>query len=342
MPGAVVGRGGDDPGHGGAVAVRIGRAGGAVEDRRAGDELAVEVGVRGVDAGVEDGDDRGAGRVDRAVDGVQPIVAQRPLVVDARVVRERLGLAEAVGLDAGDRRVGAQVGDDRGPGRDSDDVHAKRGDRVDDTSAPAVARASARAEAGRAVGEGDDVRRRRAGRGRRGGDGLGGGLDRGLRGGLDDGLGRWINDGLGRGVGCRGGIGRGGGIRGRRGVGRCRRIRLRRGGGIRGRRRVGFGSRIGRSPRAPSARESPPGPPDRLPPRESARTATPAGASSGRRPGGEAPRSGTSSRTCAPEIPRLSGPARPPARTTTRRTAAVRAAASEVRDQQLRSGRAKG
>ena len=55
---AVVGLGRDDPGHGSAVAVRIGQAVGAVQDRRAGHEVAVEVGMRTVDAGVEHGDDR--------------------------------------------------------------------------------------------------------------------------------------------------------------------------------------------------------------------------------------------------------------------------------------------
>ena len=57
---AVVGLGRDDAGHGRAVAVRVGRPGRAGDERGAGDDVAVEVGVRGVDAGVEDGDDGGA------------------------------------------------------------------------------------------------------------------------------------------------------------------------------------------------------------------------------------------------------------------------------------------
>jgi len=42
---AVVGRGGDDPGHGGAVAIRVGRAGRAIEDAGARDELTGQVAV---------------------------------------------------------------------------------------------------------------------------------------------------------------------------------------------------------------------------------------------------------------------------------------------------------
>ena len=74
--GAVVGRGGDDARHGGAVAVRVGRAVRAVEDVVPRDELAGEVGMRAVDAGVEDRDDRGARRVDGAVDLVPPDLGQ--------------------------------------------------------------------------------------------------------------------------------------------------------------------------------------------------------------------------------------------------------------------------
>ncbi len=57
---AVVGARGDDAGHGRAVAVRVGRSGGAIEHRRAGHELAGKIRVRGVDTGVEQGDDRAA------------------------------------------------------------------------------------------------------------------------------------------------------------------------------------------------------------------------------------------------------------------------------------------
>ena len=76
--GAVVGRGGDDAGHGGAVTVGVAVAGRAVEDRGAGDEVRVEVGMGGVDAGVEDGDDRGAGGGDRAEDVVPADLAGAP------------------------------------------------------------------------------------------------------------------------------------------------------------------------------------------------------------------------------------------------------------------------
>ena len=54
--GAVVRLGRDDPGHRGAVTVRVAQAVRAVEDRRARDDVAVEIGMRAVDARVEDRD----------------------------------------------------------------------------------------------------------------------------------------------------------------------------------------------------------------------------------------------------------------------------------------------
>ena len=52
--GAVVGLGRDDSSHRGAVPVRVAEAVRAVEDRRARDDVAVEVGMRAVDARVQD------------------------------------------------------------------------------------------------------------------------------------------------------------------------------------------------------------------------------------------------------------------------------------------------
>ena len=70
--GAVVCRGGDDAGHGGAVAVGIDVRIGAGEDGGASDELAGKVRVRGVNAGVEEGDYGATGRLNGPVDLVPP------------------------------------------------------------------------------------------------------------------------------------------------------------------------------------------------------------------------------------------------------------------------------
>ena len=64
---AVVGRGGDDARHPGAVTVGVGTAVGAVEHRRAGHELPGEIRMRCVDAGVEHGDGRAAKGEDAVV-----------------------------------------------------------------------------------------------------------------------------------------------------------------------------------------------------------------------------------------------------------------------------------
>jgi len=85
-------------GHPGAVAVRVGSGVGA-DDRLAGDQLALEVRVGGVDTRVEDRDDRAAGRVDRPVGWSQPIFASDH-GPRSRVVRRAGHGSRAVRLDA--------------------------------------------------------------------------------------------------------------------------------------------------------------------------------------------------------------------------------------------------
>ena len=61
---------------------------------------AVEVGVRGIHAGVEDGDGRGAGDGDRAVELLPADVGQRPLIGIGGVGRGSFDVSNAIGLDA--------------------------------------------------------------------------------------------------------------------------------------------------------------------------------------------------------------------------------------------------
>ncbi len=217
-PDAVVRRRSDDAGHLSAVAVRVGRRGRG-EERRAGDELAGEVGVGAVDARVEHGDDRGPGRVDRAIDLVPADLGEGPLVSERRVVRSGLGGAAPVELDRGDRGVGSKGGDGGVTGLDG--MHPEDGDRVEVGGAGG-------GDGGGLVGgrgaadEGDDVRRDGDGSGSRGGGRIGcwgrGRIGRRGRGRIDrrqrvgrrrrSNRRRWVGDG-------------------RRALGRCRR-RLRR------------------------------------------------------------------------------------------------------------------
>ena len=186
------------------------------------------------------------------------------------------------------------------------------GDRVDDVGARGGERVRA-GRGGRAGGEGDDVRGRRArrgGRGRRAG--LGGRLDRRLDGRIGAGSVDGVGRGIGRRVGRGGRVGRGRGVRRRRGVGGApsdparaprwdraapsgraravgfgRRRGLRRRGGRLGVGRVGGRHRDRREQRRQQEH--------RLDDDQQA----------------EAPRSGTSTRSCAPEIPRFPGPPAP-------------------------------
>ncbi len=223
--GAVVGGRGDDSGHRGAVAVRVVGRVGARDEAGATDELAGEVRVSGIDAGIEDGDNGRSRGIDGAVDIVPADVRERPLAAVLLVVGAGLGRAHPIELDAADGGIGAQRADDRCIVGDADDGHPQGGDRVDDLGA--------------GVGE-DPGPLGRAGAGHEGHDVVGG-VDRGRwlggcrrlvarlggrrrsvarlddRGGGRGCLGRRSRGRLGRGVGRR----PGGRVRLRRGVG-CR------------------------------------------------------------------------------------------------------------------------
>ena len=161
---AIVRRGVDDAGHPGAVTVRVGRSVRGVENRRAGNELAGEVRMRGIHAGVEHGDGRRADGNDAVVSLVPADAGQRPLVRVLRVAGERLDVANDVGFDADD--VGARGQRCDGAVGRVDRVHVQRRNCRD------VGRAGC-GDVGRLVGcgrsgsEADDVarcRRRRLGR----------------------------------------------------------------------------------------------------------------------------------------------------------------------------------
>ena len=106
-----VGSGGDDAGQPRAVAVRVGEAVPAVEDRGAGDDLAPEVGMGRVDAGVEHGDSRRAGGRDGPEGEVPTDLRQVPLVLVERVGRQRFRLADLVLLGPDHLRVGLVAGE---------------------------------------------------------------------------------------------------------------------------------------------------------------------------------------------------------------------------------------
>ena len=134
---AVVGPGRDDAGHGRAVAVRVGRAGGAVEDRGA----RRRAGRRGRDArrrrrcrgarrprepdGVDGAEDRCPSRSSAATTG------RRSTVSDGAASASRTRSSST--LDDG--AVGAEVGDDARAVGDGDRRHAQRGDRARDRGA---------------------------------------------------------------------------------------------------------------------------------------------------------------------------------------------------------------
>ena len=103
-PAVVVRDGGDDPGHRGAVTVGVDVRIATGDEARARHELPGQVGVMGIDARVEHGDDRRPGRVDGSVDLVPADPRQRPLAVVARVARHGLRGADGVALDADDAR----------------------------------------------------------------------------------------------------------------------------------------------------------------------------------------------------------------------------------------------
>ncbi len=201
--------------------------------RGAGHELAGEVGVAAVDAGVEDGDDRGAGGSTRAVDLVPADAWQRPLVVVARVVGgrpRRRGRGRGRRARRCRRRGGsATVSEPRA----TSTTCMRRTGMESTTSAPAAARTGGLRGGGGARGEGDD-------------EGVGGRGGRRRRGRLGGRARRWarrVGSALGsaRGLGGRLGGGLGGRLGGRLGVGSA----VGSGVGLGGR----FGGRLGRSRR---------------------------------------------------------------------------------------------
>ena len=112
-----------------------------------------------------------ARRVDRAVDVVPADPRQRPLVVVARVVRGRLGRADALALDAARRPRSARSTRPRRPVGHADDGHPQGRDRVDDVRAFGAARMLERSAALVPARERDDVVRCRHVRRRRRGGG---------------------------------------------------------------------------------------------------------------------------------------------------------------------------
>ena len=212
---AVAGLRGDDPGHGGTVAVGVGVPRRTGDERGAADDVRVEVRMADVDARVEDGDDRRAGRRDRPVGQVPADLRQRPLVAVSRVIWSRLGGTAAVQLHRGDMRIRAKaVGSGVGG---LDGVHPERGDGVEVGCAGSGEGIGLLGRGG-AGDERDDERR--DGDGRRGvGSGVGSGLTlgSGVASGVASGVGSGVGSTVGSGVGsgCRGRVGRGGRLRGR-------------------------------------------------------------------------------------------------------------------------------
>ena len=154
---------------------------GALDDGPAGQDLPGEVRMRGVDTGVEDRDDRGAGRVDDPVGLVPVDLAEVPLVVPAVVGRDGLGLVLTVALDELDARDVAQ-GIALG-GRARDDAHVQDRDAVHERDAGVIE--DGQLVVGRdALGEGHDEVADRARVGGRLGLGLGARLGRWLEAGL--------------------------------------------------------------------------------------------------------------------------------------------------------------
>ena len=98
--GPVVGLSGHQAGHPGAVAVRVAATIACADDRGTREHDAVEVGMRPVDAGVEDGDRGGATDGDAAVEIGPADLRKRPLVVERGIGRRGLDRSGAIQLDA--------------------------------------------------------------------------------------------------------------------------------------------------------------------------------------------------------------------------------------------------
>ena len=133
-PDPVTGLRSDDPGQRCAVTVRVGQTVRPIEDRRAGNHVAVDVDVGTVDAGVEHGHDRGARDVDDSVGEVPSDLGARPLVGILGVVRDAGDVAAEVLLDIDDARIIGElerlacgVLDDG----ELDDLDPERSDRID-------------------------------------------------------------------------------------------------------------------------------------------------------------------------------------------------------------------
>ena len=127
----VVGRGRSDSGQPGSVAARVTQTVGAVQDRGAGDDLTGQVGVGGIDPGVEEGQRRPAGRGDRAEDRLPADPGECPLDPVVRVRGDRFRLPGHVHLDADNLGIGLVVLLHQGlvGCRYRDDVQSQRRDR---------------------------------------------------------------------------------------------------------------------------------------------------------------------------------------------------------------------
>jgi hypothetical protein len=122
-----------DAGQPRAVAARVGRAVGGVQDGGAGDDLPGEVRVLRVHPGIEKCHSRGAGGGHGAEHLVPPDLRQVPLILEEGVVGPDLDLPRLVHLDALDlriRRVARPDGVQAGR-VDGDDVQTERRDRRD-------------------------------------------------------------------------------------------------------------------------------------------------------------------------------------------------------------------
>ena len=224
---AVIGLGRDDAGHPGAVAVRIGQRVRAGKGGPAGQDDAVEVGVIRLDAGVEDRDRRRAGDGRRAVELVPADLGQRPLIRVRGVGRSSSGVANPIGLDAEHLRRGDQRRElsADGVGVEGDAADRELRDRLDVGGAGRVEDLEL-ARRGRAGGEGDQVRDRLAGGGRRRrrlrgcrgvprvGSGVGSGVAAGVGSGVASGVGSAVGSGVGSGVasGAADSVGLGSGV----------------------------------------------------------------------------------------------------------------------------------
>ena len=198
----------------------------AVKGGPAGQDDAIEVGVGGLDAGVEDRDGRRAGDGRRAVELVPADLGQRPLVGVGGVGRGGSGVANSIGLDAEHLRRGDQGGElgADGVGVEGDAADRELRDGLDVGGAGRVEDLEL-ARRGRAGGEGDQVRdwRRRRGSASVSAPGLpqgSAGVGSGVGSGVAAGVGSGVASGVGSAVGSASGPGVG------LGRGRLRRARL--------------------------------------------------------------------------------------------------------------------